>query len=208
MKMVLRYLRPRYAAMAGGFCIKFLGTIMDLALPWILSYILDNVIPLRDRRLIWIWGGVMVICSILALAGNVLANRLAAKVARDTTERIRHDMFVRISRLSARQTDEITIPSLISRLSSDSYNVHQMIGMAQRLGVRAPILLIGGIIVTLSLDLYLTLVLIAILPLLTIVVFAVSKRGIPLYKKVSPLLHRESLRAGRAAAKTGEEAKP
>ena len=184
MRMVLRYLRPKYAAMAGGFCIKFLGTIMDLALPWILSYILDNVIPTRDRRAIWLWGGIMVICSILALVGNVVANRLAAKVARDTTERIRHDVFVRITRLSARQTDELTIPSLISRLSSDSYNVHQMIGMVQRLGVRAPILLIGGIIVTLSLDLYLTLVLIAILPLLTLVVYAVSKHGIPLYTKV------------------------
>ncbi|MCR5264587.1 MAG: ABC transporter ATP-binding protein, partial [Clostridiales bacterium] len=159
MRMVLQYLRPKYAAMAGGFCIKFTGTVMDLAIPWILSYILDNVIPLRDRGLIWIWGGIMVLCSLLALGGNVLANRLAAKVARDATERIRHDVFVRITRLSARQTDEITIPSLISRLSSDSYNVHQMIGMAQRLGVRAPILLIGGIIVTLSLDLYLTLVL-------------------------------------------------
>ena len=184
MRMVLRYLRPKYAAMAGGFCIKFTGTVMDLAIPWILSYILDNVIPLRDRGLIWIWGGIMVLCSLLALGGNVLANRLAAKVARDATERIRHDVFVRITRLSARQTDEITIPSLISRLSSDSYNVHQMIGMAQRLGVRAPILLIGGIIVTLSLDLYLTLVLIAILPLLTLVVYFVSKHGIPLYTKV------------------------
>ena len=200
--------------MLGGFCVKFVGTIMDLALPWILSYILDNVIPARDRRMIWVWGGIMVVCSVLALVGNVVANRLAAKVARDTTERIRHDVFVRITRLSARQTDELTIPSLISRLSSDSYNVHQMIGMVQRLGVRAPILLIGGIIVTLSLDLYLTLVLIAILPLLTLVVYVVSKHGIPLYTKVQQaqdVLVRKvqeymgGVRVIKALSKTGYE---
>ncbi|MFA6948616.1 MAG: ABC transporter ATP-binding protein, partial [Eubacteriales bacterium] len=133
---------------------------------------------------IFVWGGVMIIGAVVAILGNIIANRKAAKVARDTTEALRHDVFIKIGRLSCSQTDRITIPSLISRLSSDSYNVHQMIGMMQRLGVRAPILLIGGIMVTFTLEPYLTLVLVAILPLLAAAVYIVSKKGIPLYADV------------------------
>nr|MBQ4318745.1 ABC transporter ATP-binding protein [Clostridia bacterium] len=80
--------------------------------------------------------------------------------------------------------DKFTIPSLISRLTSDTYNTHHMIGMMQRLGIRAPILLIGGIVVTLTLEPVLALVLIATLPPLAIVVYVVSKKAIPLYTKV------------------------
>ena len=53
--------------------------------------------------------------------------------------------------------DAFTLPSLISRATTDTYNIHQMIGMMQRLGIRAPIMLIGGIIITLTLDPLLTL---------------------------------------------------
>ena len=106
---------------------------------------------------------------------------MAAWVAQHTTQALRHDLFEKISYLSCSHIDSYTIPSLESRLTSDTYNVHQMIGMIQRMGVRAPILLVGGILITLTLDPVLTLVLVCTLPFLGVLVFSVSKRGIPLY---------------------------
>lgn len=76
------------------------------------------------------------------------------------------------------------MPSIISRLSSDTYNVHQMVGMMQRIGIRAPILLIGGIIVTLTLDVKLTLILLITLPLIVAATIIISKLGIPLFNNV------------------------
>lgn len=64
-------------------------------------------------------------------------------------------------------------------MTTDTYNIHQMIGMMQRLGVRAPILLLGGIFVTLTLEPVLSLVLLAVLPLIGLLVFAVSRKGSP-----------------------------
>ena len=126
MKKVLSvYLRPYYGRMLIGFIIKFFGTIMDLCLPWILAYMIDSIIPQREKGRIYLWGIVMLICSILALTLNVFANRMASKVARDTTETIRHDLFERILWLSNAKTDAFTKPSLISRLTTDTYNVHQ-----------------------------------------------------------------------------------
>ena len=164
-----------------GVFIKFFGTIMELMIPWILSYILDNVVPTKDRRMIFFWGIMMIACSLAAVVGNILANRVAASVARDTTRSVRHDLFKKISYLSCRQIDYFSIPTLESRLTTDTYNVNQVIGMMQRLGIRAPILLIGGICITMTMEPVLTLVMISVLPFITLVVWLVSRKGIPMY---------------------------
>ncbi len=181
MKHILSYVRPFIGKMTLGFTIKFIGSIMDLFLPMLLSFIIDDVVPTGVKRNIYLCGALMVVCSVIAILGNIGANRIAARVARDTTEKIRNDLFRRISYLSARQIDEFTIPSLESRLTSDTYNIHQMVGTFQRMGVRAPLLLIGGIIIAASLEPMLTLVLIAIMPFISFFVYFISKRGIPLY---------------------------
>ena len=184
MKKIMEYIRPLFGRMLAGFGVKLIGTIMDLAIPWILAHMIDEVVPRGDRRAIFIWGIGMAVCAVTALLGNVIANRRASAVSRDATRRIRHDLFEKIERLSSRQLDEITVPSLISRLTSDTYNVNQTLGRMQRLGVRAPILLFGGIIVTLMLDFRLSLVLIATLPFLALGVMLISRRGIRLYAGV------------------------
>ena len=131
--------------MSVGFCIKAGGTLVELVIPWILSYIIDDLIPLGEIGPVCVWGGLMIVCSLLAWIGNIAANRMASAVARDCTRQIRHDLFRRISYLSEKRVDQFTIPSLISRMTSDTYVLHQTVGMIQRLGVRAPILLVGGV---------------------------------------------------------------
>ncbi len=190
MKRVLGYLKPYAASMTWGGVIKFIGTIMDLCIPWILAYMVDTIVPTKQVRPILLWGFLMIVCSVIALVGNVAANRMASRVARDTTRRLRHDLFCKILHLSCGQVDAFTVPSLVSRLSSDTYNVHQMFGMMQRVGVRAPILLLGGILVTLTLDPVLTLVMVAVLPFICLVVGLVSKHGIPLYRSVQKTADR------------------
>ena len=184
MRPIFPYLKPHVPKMTLGLVIKFFGTTMDLMIPWMLSYILDYVVPERSVKKILMWGGLMVLSAVLALTTNVVANRMASAVARETTRSLRHDLFQKISYLSSRQIDYFSIPSLESRLTTDTYNVNQVIGMMQRLGVRAPILLIGGIAVTLTLEPVLTLVMVSVLPFITLVVWLVSRRGIPMYTKL------------------------
>ena len=202
--------------MAGGTVCKFLGTLMDLLIPWLLAYLLDEIVPLKDTGKIILYGGAMLLASLLAWVGNVFANRVAAGVARDCTRTIRHDLFGKITRLTAREMDRFTIPSLISRMTTDTYNIYRMIGMMQRIGIRAPILLIGGIIVTMTLDSVLSTLLIAILPFMGLIVWAISKKGVPLYtaqqQNVDRLTRvvRENLtgiRIIKALSKAGDEKK-
>lgn len=214
MKTILRYLRPQLWRMMWGFTIKFIGTICELFLPWALAYMLDEIVPLGDTGRIFVWGGLMVLCSLLCAISNIKANQNASGVARDTTRKLRHDLYARITRLSSAQIDRVSVPSLVSRLTTDTYNVHQMIGMIQRLGVRAPILLVGGILVTATLDAYLTLVLILVIPLIGISVTFISRKGVPLFgqlqQKIDTLVRvtRENISGARvikALSKTQAE---
>lgn len=181
MKRIFSYLNPYLTRMSVGLAIKFIGTIMDLLLPYVLAYTIDTIVPTKNVNRIVIFGGLMIVFAIIAVVTNIVANRMASRVARDTTERIRHDLYNRISYLSCAQADGFSIPSLESRLTSDTYNLHQMFGMMQRLGVRAPILLLGGILVTMTLEPVLSLILVAILPFVALIVYVVSKKSIPLY---------------------------
>lgn len=183
MKLILRYLKPLAGTMAFGLSVKVFATLMELSLPYILSYILDSVVPMGQIAPILLWGGAMVFAALMAMLGNVIANRNAAKVAKIAARQIRHDLFDATMHLSSRQVDAFTVPSLESRLTSDTYNVHHFIGMMQRIGVRAPILLIGGICITLFLDRRLSLILLAVLPLIGVSVFFITMRGLPLYRK-------------------------
>ncbi|NLK75337.1 MAG: ABC transporter ATP-binding protein [Clostridiales bacterium] len=190
LRKLFTYLQPHFLRMVLGLLVKVLGTFMDLGLPYVLAYILDDVIKMEDIRVLLIWGGVMVLLSIGARTFNIIANRMASKVARDTVEVLRNDLFAKIQSLSGAQVDEFTIPSLETRLTSDTYNIHHMVGMMQRLGVRAPILLIGGIVLTISLEPVLAMVLLGTIPFLATVVYSVSKKGIPLYTKLQLSIDR------------------
>jgi len=178
------YIKPNAGRITLGLIIKLAGTVTDLLIPWILAYMIDTVVPLGSVKALLEWGGAMALCAGGSLAGNIIANRMAARTSGNITRRIRYDLFEKISSLSCEGLDAFTIPTLISRLTSDTYNVHTMLARIQRLGVRAPILLVGGVAITLTIDPVLALVLIAMLPLTGLSVYLISKKGIPLYQAV------------------------
>ena len=184
MRTIIYYIKPYLGRMSLGFLVKVFGTVMDLFLPYILAHIIDDIVPTKNMPAVTFWGICMIFCAICAMVGNVVANRMASAVARDASRDMRHDLFAKTMYLTCKQVDGFSIPSLESRLTTDTYNVHHMLGMMQRLGVRAPILLVGGICVTATLEPVLTLVMVAVLPFLFIAVYTVSRKGIPLYGAV------------------------
>ncbi len=184
MKWVFEFLKSLRARIAAGTAIKIIGTVSELFIPFLLSHILENVIETGSIAEILLYGIIMAICAVIAALGNIIANRMAAKTTMIFSTRMRKELFSRTLRLSARSVDRFTIPSLESRITSDTYNVQNFIGMIQRMGIRAPILLLGGSIITLIMDKKLALVMIATLPFIFIVIYSISKKGVPLYSTV------------------------
>ncbi len=184
MRWIFAYLKPLRRRITVGISIKVIGTLAELMIPFLLSYILDNVILTNDIGKIVFFGVLMAICAVIACVGNISANRMAAKTTMIFSTGMRKDLFSKTLHLSPRSTDSFTIPSLESRITSDTYNVQNFIGMMQRMGIRAPILLVGGTIIAMIMDRMLALVMIATMPLIFVVVYSISRKGVPLYSKV------------------------
>lgn len=188
MKMILRLVKPYWQMLVISLSFKSVGALADLFLPWLIAYMIDTEIPsLRENpdsslNSLYLLGVLMVCIAFLGLYLNVAANRKAEMIAALSVKGLRHDLFAKIERLSANQVDHITRPSLISRMTTDTYNMYNATASMQRLGVRAPVLLIGGILMSLLLDPVLTLIMVGMLPLIIVIVYYSSKKGIPLYK--------------------------
>ena len=188
MKKILRYLKPYLKQIFVGLSIKSSATIMELFLPWLLAYVIDTIIPTKNITTVVIFGLLMFISSLLALLGNITANRMAARISSDAIENLRNDSYAKILSFSNRTVDQFTIPSLISRMTSDTYHIYRMFNVIQRIGIRAPILLLGSIVMMLFIDPFLAFVLIALLPVITVVVILISKVSIPFYDRLQSSL--------------------
>lgn len=184
MQFLRKYLKPYYWRLASQMSVKLGGSVIELLIPGMLSMMLDDYAPVGDIGGVWMVGAMMLVCALLAVVGNICANRMATNISKEITRAIRRDLFDKVQSLSAAQRDKLTDASAISRLTSDTYNVHQMIDRMQRLGVRAPIMLIGGMMVALALEPVLTLVMAAALPLLGYVIVTLSRKGVPLFTHV------------------------
>ncbi len=190
MKTILSYLRPHTLALSWTLFVKFIASMLDLFIPFILAIILDDVVPQKNASLVYLWGGGMAICAILSVTFNIYANRLAATTSGKVTLKLRHDLFEKLGLLSMRQFDNISLSSAVSRLTTDTYNINMFLNRTQRMGVRAPILLIGGLILTSILDIRLTLVLMLTLPIITLIIYLVTKLSVPLYDRQQTVLDK------------------
>ena len=178
-----RYIHPYWGYIFLTVFIKLLGAAMELMIPYLMEIMLDDKVPAGQLPEIYLYGGLMLLCAAGCLGLNILANRMSAISSGRITRSIRHDLFQKLQGLSAKQLDALTVSSAESRLTSDTYNVNQLLARVQRLGIRAPILLIGGVAMMLSMDITLALVLVALLPIIAVVVYFVTKTSVPLYTK-------------------------
>ena len=185
-----KYILPHAVFILLTLFIKLSGAMLELFIPWLMETMLDEKVPTGSTGAIWLYGGLMILCAGGCLLCNVIANRMSAKSAGQITRVIRHDLFDKLQNLSARQLDSLTVSSAESRLTSDTYNVNQLLARLQRVGIRAPILLIGGIAMTLAMDPVLSLVLIGMLPVIALVVYFVTKASVPMYTRQQGVLDK------------------
>lgn len=184
MKFIFSYLKKYVNLISIVLFVKFLGSFGELLLPYVLEHMIDEVVPSQNMKHVVFWGITMLVLAFLVRQFNVSANRLAIRVAKSSIYEIRRDLFWKSINLSGNQMDEFGLPSLTSRMTSDSYNVQNFIQSVQALGVRAPILLFGGIVITMTMDIGLAMILIIMAPILIVIVCYVSFKGIPLYERV------------------------
>lgn len=188
MELILRYMKAYRGRITLSMLYKLLGAITELMIPYILEHLIDEVVPLGRMEQVILWGLLMVLTALVTRQLNVWANRTAIDNAHRVSYDLRQDLFAKTANLSGAQFDAFGLPSLISRMTSDSYNVQSCVQSLQTMCIRIPIMLVGGISVTMIMDPVLSGILCIIVPVLIVVILSVSRYGIPLYRRVQDRL--------------------
>lgn len=188
MKLLYRYMKKYRWPIFLGMALKLLSTLCELSLPRILEHLLDEVAPRGELSQVFLWGFFMILAAVCTWQINIAANRKAVENAHNVSYDVRQDLFQKTANLSGRQFDAFGLPSLISRMTSDSYNVQNAVRALQTLCIRAPIMLAGGILITMTMDMRMAGLLCLMFPILLTVSLCVSRYGIPLYRKVQERL--------------------
>ena len=188
MKQIADCIKKYKVLFISGLLLKLFATLLELLIPYILEHMIDTVALTGSTKAVLLWGALMLFLALFVRFVNVTANRIAIKQAKLSTYDIRRDLFVSSLNLSGNQADDFGLPSLTSRMTSDSYNVQDFLRSLQTMGVRAPIMLLGGIIITMTMDPGLSLILCVLTPIMIFVILTISRKGIPLYEKVQKSL--------------------
>ena len=183
MGTVIGYLKPHRIKVACGVTIKFTAAVLELVLPLLLAHVIDVLVPAEDMAGIWKTGLLMMVLAFAAAGCNITANRMAAKVSMIMTETLRGNLYEKIARISCAQADQVTESSLVSRLTNDTYHVHQMFDKIQRGGIRAPMLVLGGLVLTFFLEPILALVQLVVCTGTFFVIWTITRKGIPYYER-------------------------
>ncbi|MBR4164067.1 MAG: ABC transporter ATP-binding protein [Solobacterium sp.] len=188
MKLIFEYIGKHKNVILIAIFIKLFATLSELLLPYILEHIVDHVVLTNDLKQVLFWGMLMFVTAITTRMLNVTANGKAIDNAHTISYEIRQALFEKTMALTGSQFDSIGLPSLISRMTSDSYNVQSAVQQIQSLCIRAPMMLIGGVIVAMVMDFHLAMVMLIMLPVLIVIILTVSSKGIPMYTKVQQKL--------------------
>ena len=173
-----------------GPLFKLLEASLELLVPLIVSAVIDNGILVGDRSYVLKMALLLVGIGLVGLAFSLTAQYFSAKAAVGFATKLRHALYAHIQGFSFEALDQIGIPTLITRMTSDMNQVQTGVNLTLRLLLRSPFVVFGAMIMAFTIDAKSALWFAAVIPVLAVVVFGIMLVSIPLYRKVQERLDR------------------
>ncbi|MFJ7294160.1 ABC transporter ATP-binding protein [Streptomyces collinus] len=187
-RLLRTYLRPYQRPITLLVLLQFLQTCATLYLPTLNADIIDQGVVNGDTGYILGYGGLMIGISLVQVVCNIGAVYYGARTAAALGRDVRGAVFDRVQSFSAREVGHFGAPSLITRTTNDVQQVQMLALMTFTLLVSAPIMCVGGIVLALGLDVPLSGVLVAVVPVLGICVTLIVRRLRPLFRAMQERL--------------------
>ncbi|MFF4901599.1 ABC transporter ATP-binding protein [Streptomyces sp. NPDC001068] len=181
-RLLRTYLRPYRKPISILVLLQFLQTCATLYLPTLNAHIIDNGVVKGDTDYILSFGALMIGISLAQVVCNIGAVYYGARTASALGRDVRAAVFDRVQSFSSREVGHFGAPSLITRTTNDVQQVQMLVLMTFTLMVSAPIMCVGGIVLALGLDVPLSGVLVAVVPVLGISVTLIVRRLRPLFR--------------------------
>ncbi len=193
---------------------KLLEAIFELIVPLVMAKIIDDGIAKGDKEYILQMSAVIIVLGICGLGFALTCQYFAARCAYGFGTELRDDLYKHVNKFSHNEIDKFGTSSIITRITNDTMLAQNGVNMFIRLAVRAPFLIVGATVMSMTIDLRLSLILLAAAAVITLVIVWAKKITLPMYKKIQKgldkisMLTRENLdgvRVIRAFAKQDKE---
>lgn len=211
MKHLLSYFKPYIKESFLAPLFKLLEAVFELLVPMVIAGIVDQSIPQKDQGHLWMQMGLLFVFAVIGVLVALVAQFYSAKAAVGFTKELTNDLYRHILSLPKDSRDRLTTSSLVTRLTSDTYQIQTGINQFLRLFLRAPIIVFGAIFMAYRLSPELTFWFLVMVAILTLVIVVLSRLVNPLYsilrKKTDQLVQetRQQLQGMRVIRAFGQE---
>ena len=211
MKQLLSYFKPYLKESFLAPLFKLLEAVFELLVPMVIAGIVDQSIPQKDQGHLWMQMGFLFVFAVIGVLVALVAQFYSAKAAVGFTKELTNDLYRHILSLPKDSRDRLTTSSLVTRLTSDTYQIQTGINQFLRLFLRAPIIVFGAIFMAYRLSPELTFWFLVMVAILSFVIVVLSRLVNPLYsilrKKTDQLVQetRQQIQGMRVIRAFGQE---
>ena len=190
MKSLLKYFKGYLRETILGPVFKLLEAIFELCVPLIIAHLVDQVIPQKETSGVVLTVGVLFLFAGLGVVVAITAQYFSSKAAVGFTREMTKDLYDKILSLPKEKRDRIGTSSLVTRLTSDTYQIQVGINLFLRLFLRAPIIVFGSMIMAFTISPKLTLWFLGMVAILTLIIVLMSRIVNPLFAKIRKITDR------------------
>ena len=183
MRFIWRHIKPFTLDIFFIFICTSIVSAAILALPTYLAFMIDRAIIPKDHGLLWQYAGIMLLISVLSFLARAVKMYLASRLVNTMTMNIRNEAFSKIQRLSHHEFQEIGVPSLTNRITTDAFVLLQFTEMILKQGLMAPLMIIFSIIMITRTSLNLGMITFPVAPLILLTVLFITRLTKPLSEK-------------------------
>ena len=200
---LVRFLKGYKLQLILGPIFKQIEALFELIVPLIMALIIDVGVKNRDAGYVLKMGGILILLGATGLISALTCQYFASVASQGTGTVLRNELFKHINTFSHAEIDKFGTAPLIVRLTNDVNQIQLAVAMLIRLAIRAPLLVIGAIIMTVNIDAELALIILAVTPFIAGVIYVIITRLTPFYKLIQRKLEniavttRETLSGAR-----------
>ena len=188
MKNVWSYIHPYKLAAGCALFFMLVELIVELLQPLLMAKIINDGVMEQNLEIVMVWGGIMLFFSIIALVAGIFNTFYASHVSQSFSYDIRKSIFRKVQELSYLQHSLFPAGSLITRMTNDIQQLQNTMFMLLRIMARAPLLIIGGLVMSFIVHPKLALLLAVVVPLLFVFLFVLLNKGGKLFAAVQDKL--------------------
>ncbi|MGI8385853.1 ABC transporter ATP-binding protein [Robertmurraya sp. P23] len=184
MKKLFKYIFPYKYATIIALSLTGFELVVELIQPVLMAKIIDEGITNGDMNPVYLWGGILLLLSFIAFVAGIVNSFYSSQVGQGVGYDLRRDLFGKIQQFAFKDFQDIPTSSLITRLTNDVTQIQNFLFMSLRIALRAPLFILGGMIMAFTVNVKLATILLISVPLLMVIVLTLIRKGVTLFQLV------------------------